>query len=338
MRNLIPSYIRVPVLFLIIAGLIEYFVDLGEGPAFMNPIVLLFLLLVLLVIIAIEGIVGSLDNILYQSLDEEAKKRYLAAKNKTPQFTKLKEWYGKLKGAKPMEEEGEIILDHNYDGIRELDNNLPPWWVYGFYITIIFAVVYMARFYIFDGDDQYDEYRIEYAEANRAIEEYKKTAKNLVDINTVEVLTEASDLKAGQKIFEVNCVACHMADGGGGIGPNLTDDNWILGGGVKNVFRTISEGGRAGKGMVAWKTSLKPLEMAQVTSYVLQFHGTSPANPKAPEGEIWINESEEPIGAEIEDDGNTPEEEAEEIEGMNNEADVPQEENGTESQNSVASN
>ena len=80
-----------------------------------------------------------------------------------------------------------------------------------------------------------------------------------------------------------------MNDGGGGIGPNLTDDYWILGGGIKNVFNTISEGGRAGKGMVAWKTNLKPSEIAQVASYVLSLHGTTPANPKDPEGEIWID-------------------------------------------------
>lgn len=280
-------------MFFIIVGLVEYFVDSGNQPAFMEqPVVLLFLLLVLLVIIAIEGIVASMDNILFQSLDEEGKARYLAARNKTPQLTKLKAWYEKLVGTKPIEEEGEIILDHNYDGIKELDNNLPPWWVYGFYATIVFALVYMVRYHVFDAKDQFEEYEIEYAEANRAIEEYKKTAKNLVDINTVEVLADASDLNAGKALYEANCVACHMADGGGGIGPNLADEHWILGGGIKNVFKTISEGGRAGKGMVAWKTSLKPLEMAQVASYVLQFEGTTPANPKEAEGDIWVDETE----------------------------------------------
>lgn len=293
MRHLIPSYIRVPVIFFAIAGLVEYFVDSGDQPAFMEqPIILLFLLLVLLVLIAIEGIVGSMDNILYQSLDEEGKKRYSAARTKTPQFAKVKALYSKLVGKhKPIEEEGEIILDHNYDGIKELDNNLPPWWVYSFYISIIFAVVYLARYHVFNAGDQFAEYEIEYAEANAAIEEYKRTAKGLVDFNTVEVLTETADLNAGKKIFEANCVACHKADGGGGIGPNLTDPNWILGGGIKNVFKTISEGGRDGKGMVAWKSELKPLEMAQVSSYVLTFQGTTPAEPKAAEGDIWVDES-----------------------------------------------
>jgi len=293
MRHLIPSYIRVPVVFFIIAGLIEYFVDSGDQPAFMEkPIILLFLLLVLLVLIAIEGIVSSLDNILFESLDEKGKERYLASRTKAPQLEKVNALYSKLVGkSKPIEEEGEIILDHNYDGIKELDNDLPPWWVYTFYLSILFAVVYMVRYHVFNADDQFAEYETEYAEANRAIEEYKKTAKGLVDFNTVELLTETSDLNAGKKIFETNCVACHKADGGGGIGPNLADPNWILGGGIKNVFKTISEGGRDGKGMVAWKSELKPLEMAQVSSYVLQFQGTTPAEPKAAEGDIWVDEA-----------------------------------------------
>ena len=199
--------------------------------------------------------------------------------------------YQKLLGSRLIEEEGEIILDHNYDGIRELDNRLPPWWIYLFYITIVFGVVYLVRFHIFNDYDQHTEFEQEMAEARIAIEEYKKTAKDLVDVNTVELLTEASDLNAGKVIFEGNCAVCHMNDGGGGIGPNLTDDYWILGGGIRNVFNTVSEGGRSGKGMVAWKTSLKPSEMAQVSSYILSMQGTTPANPKDPEGEIWIDEN-----------------------------------------------
>ncbi len=177
----------------------------------------------------------------------------------------------------------------SYDGIKELDNRLPPWWIYLFYVTIIFGVVYLARFHVFNDYDQATEYEQEMAAARLAIEEYKKTAKDLVDVNTVELLTDASDLKAGEAIFNTNCAVCHMNDGGGGIGPNLTDEYWILGGGIKNVFRTISEGGRAGKGMVAWKSNLKPSEMAQVASYLLGMQGTTPANPKAPEGELWVD-------------------------------------------------
>ncbi len=293
MRQLIPAWIRIPVIFFLIAGLAEYFIDSGNQPAFIEqPLVMLFLIFVLILLIGIEAIVSSMDNILYQSLDAEGQARYHDRKVKTPKvITWFQETYKKLLGSKPMEEEHDIILDHNYDGIRELDNNLPPWWIYSFYASIVFAAVYLVRYHVFDGKNQYDELETEYAQAAISIEEYKKNAKDLVDFNTVEVLTSAADIKAGQAIFETNCVACHMADGGGGIGPNLTDKYWILGGGIKNVFKTVSEGGRNGKGMISWKQSLKPAEMAQVSSYVLTFQGTTPANPKEAEGDIWVDEN-----------------------------------------------
>ena len=289
MRNFIPSWLRVIIVFFTIFGLIEYFIDSGDQPAFLEqPIIMLFLVLVMLLLIAIEAIVGTLESILFRSLTEAQQERYLAKQNATPKWVIwIKKTYNKIVGTKPIEEEHEIILDHNYDGIRELDNNLPPWWLYGFYASIIFGFVYMAKYHIFNGENQYEELDSEYVEANIAIEAYKKTAKDLVDFNTVVVLTEASDLSNGKKIFEINCVACHKADGGGGIGPNLTDKYWILGGGIKNIFKTVSEGGRDGKGMIAWKQSLKPSEIAQVSSYLLNFQGTTPAEPKAAEGELW---------------------------------------------------
>jgi cytochrome c oxidase cbb3-type subunit 3 len=290
MRNSTPWWIRVPLLFFAIFALMEYFIDSGDQPAFIAyPMTQYFLLLVLLLLIAIELILNSIENIMYQTLSEEAKERYLASKAKGWEWSWGKKVYQKLLGSRPIEEEGEIILDHNYDGIKELDNRLPPWWVYLFYITIIFAAVYLVRFHIFNDYNQELEYEQEMAAARMAIEEYKKTAKDLVDVNTVELLTEASDLNAGEAIFTSNCAVCHMNDGGGGIGPNLTDEYWILGGGIKNVFRTISEGGRSGKGMVAWKTNLNPSEIAQVSSYILGMQGTTPANPKDPEGEIWTD-------------------------------------------------
>jgi cytochrome c oxidase cbb3-type subunit 3 len=293
MRYFIPSYIRVPLVFFIIFGIVEYFVDSGDQPAFIEkPVVLLFLLFVLMIIIAIEAIIGAMENILYQSLDEEGKARYEASKVKTPKFfIWIKKMYLKLLGSRPIEEEHEIILDHNYDGIKELNNDLPPWWLYGFYATIIFGAIYLLRYHVFNGQNQYDELEIEYAEANAAIEEYNKTAKDRVDFNSVELLTDASSLASGKQIFETTCVACHKADGGGGIGPNLTDKHWILGGGIKNVFKTITEGGRDGKGMIAWKQTYKPSEIAQVASYVLSLQGTTPTEPKAPEGDLWEDEN-----------------------------------------------
>ena len=113
----------------------------------------------------------------------------------------------------------------------------------------------------------------------------------MIDADSVTELSDAASLQEGKSIFQANCIMCHAPDAGGGIGPNLTDDHWILGGGIKNVFHTISEGGREGKGMVAWKATLSPKQRQQVASYVLSLQGSSPASPKAPEGDIiWKKE------------------------------------------------
>ena len=294
------SYIRVIAITIIAFLLFEFIADAGDQWAVEKyPIIWAVLVTIVLFAVAVEVVISALKSILFRGLDEKAQERYLAAEaaRKEKRFAGIKRTYKKLLGSKPIQEEHEIILDHNYDGIKELDNKLPPWWVYGFYATILFAMIYMARYHIFDDANQDEEYQIAVAEARIEMENYKKTAKNLVDVNTVEILTDQADLNAGKNIFTQNCVACHKTDGGGGIGPNLTDNYWILGGGIKEIFSTISEGGRDGKGMVAWKSELKPLEIAQVASYVLQFQGTTPADPKDPEGEIWKdpNAQEEPV-------------------------------------------
>jgi cytochrome c oxidase cbb3-type subunit 3 len=195
--------------------------------------------------------------------------------------------------SKDIEEEQEIILDHNYDGIQELDNTLPPWWVYMFYATIVFAVVYLVRFHVLDGDNQIVEYDKAVAEARAELKKYKSTAPDLITAESVTLLTDAKDLGRGKAVFKLNCASCHIADGGGSIGPNLTDEFWILGGGVKNVFTTISNGGRDGKGMIAWNKTLKAADIAKVASYVISLQGTTPANPKAPQGEKWVEEAKE---------------------------------------------
>lgn len=290
--KLLFSFLRIAGLTALAVILVNLTLETGDQSAFeAYPVLWLILSAIVIIAVAIEVSIASLENLLYRSLTPEARERYDAsvAAKKERSLGWFKRTYKKLVDKKPLEKEDEIILDHNYDGIRELDNNLPPWWLYGFYASVIFAFIYLARYHIFDGTTQTEEYVQEMAEAKAAVEEYKKNAEDLIDVNTVERLTEAEDLNAGKAIFESKCFACHKMDGGGGIGPNLTDDYWINGGGIKNVFHTISEGGRAGKGMVAWKTELKPKEIAQVASYVLSLHGTQPADPKEPQGELWVD-------------------------------------------------
>ena len=290
MKNSVPAWLRVPVLFFVIFGLMEYFIDSGEKPAFIAyPITQFFLLMVLLLLIAIEMILKSVENVMFHTLSEEAQQKYLKARKSSREWAWGKRIYQKLTASKPIAEEGEIILDHDYDGIRELDNRLPPWWIYLFYGTIIFAGIYLVRFHIFGDYTQKEEFEQEMAEARIAVEEYKKTAKDLIDANSVVLMTEVSDLEAGKSIFTTNCAVCHKPDGGGSIGPNLTDDYWILGGGISNVFHTISEGGRDGKGMVSWKSTLKPSEIAQVASYVISLHDSNPTDAKAPEGDLYTD-------------------------------------------------
>ena len=294
MKKLIPSYVRVPLIFASVFGAMEYFIDSGDQPAFIKyPMVLLFLGVFLFLLVAIEIVVNAVDNVTYHLLTEEQKKQLEEAQS-IP-FTESKFYQGllkKLTRSKEIEQEADVMLDHNYDGIRELDNVLPPWWVYLFYGTIIFAGIYLFRFQVIGEYDQKKEFETEMTEARIAIEEYKKTAPDVMDKEKVTLLTDAASIAQGKTIFTTNCVACHRADAGGQIGPNLTDDMWINGGGIKNVFNVLMEGGRDGKGMISWKATIKPSDLQKVASYVLSLQGSKPKEPKPtePEAKLWLEE------------------------------------------------
>lgn len=196
-----------------------------------------------------------------------------------------------LTDAAPIDKEDEVATDHEYDGIRELDNNLPPWWLAGFYISIAFAVIYLMRFHVLGTAPlSHEELKMELAEAEVAKEEYLKTAANLVDESNVEALSDESRLLAGADIFTNNCAVCHAADGGGGVGPNLTDAYWIHGNDIKDVFKTVKYGVPA-KGMIPWQDQLSASEMQEVASYILTLQGTTPADPKEPQGELVAEEA-----------------------------------------------
>lgn len=293
MKKLIPPYIRVLFIFFSVMGAMEYFIDSGNHPAFIKyPMVAVFLFVLLFLLIAIEVTLNAVNTITYRLLSDEEKARLV---HEDSLSLKDKTWYKnlmkRLTSTVPIEDEKQLLMDHDYDGIKELDNNLPPWWVYLFYACIVFSVIYLVRYEIMGAPDQEAELKNEMAQAKIEVAEYMKTAPDLMDEKTVTLLTEPADLTSGKTIFETNCAACHRADAGGQIGPNLTDDHWILGGGIKNLFHTITNGGRDGKGMIAWKGTLKPKEIQAVASYVISLRGSNPKDPKAPDGEIWVDEN-----------------------------------------------
>ena len=294
MKKLIPSYVRVPLLFAVVFAALEYFIDSGDRPAFIKfPMVALFLGVFLFLLIAIEIVIDAVDKVTYHLLTDEQKKQLSEAQSVS--FTESK-WYqnmvSKLTRSKEIEREEDIMLEHDYDGIKELDNVLPPWWVYLFYGTIIFALVYLVRFHVMNEYDQEQEFKNEVALAELEKSKMPKDAAEEVSYETVVVLTDATSLAKGKEIFTNACAACHKADGGGLVGPNLTDKHWINGGGIKNVFKLISEGSKNNPSMVAWKANLSSKDIQSVASYVLSLQGSNPPGGKPAEGEIWVETAE----------------------------------------------
>ncbi|MCW3123850.1 MAG: cytochrome [Flavipsychrobacter sp.] len=214
-----------------------------------------------------------------------------------------KNWFwDKFNSAASIEKEKDILLDHNYDGIMELDNSLPPWWKYGFYVTILVSFIYVYRFHVsHDGLSQLEEYTEEMRQGEEDKAEYLAKSANNVDENTVTLLTSGTDVAAGKETFVKNCAACHLADGGGTVGPNLTDDYWLHGGGLKDIFKTIKYGWQD-KGMKSWKDDLSPKQIQEVASFIKSLKGTHPLTPKAPQGDIYL----EAVPKENTDSAKTP--------------------------------
>lgn len=252
-----------------------------------NPITWMLGLLIVFILLSIVAVTQALDSIKYYVLRKEGRLdeiEELEAAEGEDFFSKLMK---KIQDAKPIENESEIELDHNYDGIHELDNNLPPWWLWGFYISIVFAIVYLVRFHVMQTAPlSIGEYEQEMAAAEVAKAEYLKNAANLVDETSVVMLDNEGLIKEGATIFSKNCAVCHAADGGGGVGPNLTDKYWLHGGDIKAVFSTIKYGVPA-KGMIPWKDQLNPADMQKVASYILTLQGTTPASPKEAQGDLY---------------------------------------------------
>jgi len=207
--------------------------------------------------------------------------------------SKWKKWFIKLNGTVAVEQEDELDLNHDYDGIRELDNKIPSWWLYAFYGTIIFAGVYMYRMFISETlPDQITELQEDYRIAEIKMKEYLKNAANNVDENTV-VMLDAAGIESGKRIYLAKgCAACHGEVGeGNAVGPNLTDDYWLHKGSINDIFYSIKYGW-PDKGMKSWQADMSPVEIAQVASYIKSLKGSNPPNAKEPQGELYVEESE----------------------------------------------
>jgi cytochrome c oxidase cbb3-type subunit 3 len=192
----------------------------------------------------------------------------------------------KLLSLRPMADEKELLIMHDYDNIQELDNPIPAWFNWLFYGSIIFAFVYLLNFHVFKlGKLQDEEYAIEMKQAATEKEAYLAKVGNMIDENSVKIDKSAEVLASGKAIFVQNCVACHGQNAEGIVGPNLTDEYWLHGGKINNVFKTIKYGVPE-KGMISWEKQLSPKQISDVSNFIESLKGTNPPNPKAPQGEM----------------------------------------------------
>ena len=176
------------------------------------------------------------------------------------------------------------MLDHDADGIKELDNLLPRWWVWLFNLSIAFAVIYMLYYHGFAAGDLQ---AAEYAKEARRGEEIKNVSIARFEAG-MAMLTPSPDknvIGEGRQLFMTYCAPCHRADGGGQVGPNLCDDYWIHGSNYVDNVKTIIEGVPA-KGMLTWRGVLRPEQIQAVGSYIYTLRGTHPKNPKPPENTL----------------------------------------------------
>ncbi|MEO8885142.1 MAG: cbb3-type cytochrome c oxidase N-terminal domain-containing protein [Mucilaginibacter sp.] len=244
------------------------------------------LLLLLIVMLVLLRTFKVLTHIILKSegyTEEEIAAEVSPVKVKKAEKPK-KEFWNKVLSLRPLAEEKDLLIEHEYDGIQELDNPPPAWFMYLFYSTVVFAVCYLLIYHVFGiGQLQYDEYKTEVAQAEIAKKLYLSKASNLVDENTVRLVTDPTVLKAGEVIFKQNCSPCHGEHAQGVVGPNLTDDYWLHGGNIKALFKTIKYG-VAAKGMPTWEKQLSPKQMSDVANYVKSLHDTHPANAKEPQG------------------------------------------------------
>ena len=208
---------------------------------------------------------------------------------------KTNAWWDRFNKSVDIDHEKDVQLDHDYDGIKELDNALPPWWLYGFYFTILFAGVYIYRYHVSGSAPlQVEELNIATVQAEKDLAAVMATMANKVDENTIEYKADPALIEEGKGIFAQNCKSCHGEQAqGASIGPNLTDVYWIHGGNIKDIFKTIKNGVQE-KGMISWSQTLSPKQIAAVATFVKSLQGSNPPNPRAPQGTEYKDDQAAP--------------------------------------------
>lgn len=199
-----------------------------------------------------------------------------------------------------IEQEHTIMMDHEYDGIRELDNDLPPWWKYGFYFTIFWGICYFTFYTVTEiGPSSAEELKIAQKEAQIQIDEYNRLQASNITPANVTILTNPADLSKGESMFISKCAPCHGNEAQGISGPNLTDNYWLHGGSIGDVFSTITYGVPS-KGMIAWGEKLESKKIQQLASYIISLEGSNPANAKPQEGELYDRNAEAAASEDVE--------------------------------------
>lgn len=190
----------------------------------------------------------------------------------------------KLMQLKPLEQEKDMLTDHEYDGIRELNNPTPAWFMALFYGTILFAAVYLVYYHVMDNPLMEQEYLAEMEKAQEEKAAWQASQPQKFNEDSVRFNRSPSIISEGKIVFDQFCIQCHGQRGEGKVGPNLTDEYWLHGNTAKDIFRTIREG-VPDKGMIAWKSQLKPDQIVLLVSYIKSLEGTNPAGAKEPQGE-----------------------------------------------------
>lgn len=205
-----------------------------------------------------------------------------------------KEKWAYVMGLNPMANEKDLLTDHEYDGIVELDNRMPPWLAFLFLATIGFAVVYLTYFHVLGaGAMQLDEYAEEVKQGEAQKLAYFAKFAESIDEKTVTLVTDEHLLAEGKSIFIQNCATCHGQQGQGLAGPNLTDDYWKHGGSINQLFKVVRYGVQ-GTAMKTWGDEMLPSQIQKVCSYIKTLRGTNPPNALGPDGALYVEEGAQP--------------------------------------------